>query len=63
VHVERRRPHDAEARDETWRMWVHDRLNHDVAPRETERIRSAETTNRAADALGESIDSPDDHHV
>ena len=36
VHVERRRPHDAEARDETWRMWVNDRLNHDVAPREDE---------------------------
>jgi hypothetical protein len=30
VHVERRRPHDAEARHEPWGMWANDRLNHDV---------------------------------
>jgi len=32
VHVERRRPHDAEARHEAWSVWTNDRLNHDVAP-------------------------------
>jgi len=32
VHVERRRPHDAEARHGPWCMWANDRLNHDVYP-------------------------------
>ena len=59
MHVERRRPHDAEARHEPWCMWANDRLNHDVAPE----MRSTETTNRAADALCESIDSPGRHHA
>ena len=31
MHFERRRPHDAEARHQTWGMWTDDRLNHDVA--------------------------------
>lgn len=59
MHVEWRRPHDAEARHQPWRMWTNDRLNHGVAPRSVKR----KTKNRAADALCESNDSPGDHHV
>jgi hypothetical protein len=59
MHVEWRRPHDAEARHQAWRMWTNDRLNHVVAPKTVK----LETKNRAADALCESNDSPGDHHV
>lgn len=58
AHIERRRPHDAEARHEPWCMLANDRLNHGVY-----RKASAETTNRAADALCESIDSPGRRHA
>jgi hypothetical protein len=29
AHVQRRRPHDSQARHQTWCMWTDDRLNHD----------------------------------
>ena len=35
AQVQWRRPHDAEARHQTWCMWTDDRLNHGVAPRKT----------------------------
>jgi len=30
MHRQRRRPHDADARHQTWCMWMDDRLDHDV---------------------------------